>query len=42
MYQAVAPRAPFFANGVPLALCAEVLGFWLRVPAVTLDAREES
>ena len=41
LYQAVGPSAPFFANGIVLALCDGVLGFWLRVPAVSLDAREE-
>ena len=35
LYQTVGPRAPFFANGIVLALCAAILGAWLRVPAVS-------
>lgn len=38
LYQTVGPQAPFFANGIVLALCAGVLGVWLRVPAVSLSA----
>ena len=40
LYQAVGPRAPFFANGIVLALCAGVLAVWLRVPTVSLGTRE--
>jgi MFS family permease len=40
LYQTIGPRAPFFANGIVLALCAGVLGVWLRVPAVSLNAGE--
>jgi MFS family permease len=40
LYQAVSPQAPFLANGIVLALCAGVLGVWLRVPAVSLNAGE--
>jgi MFS family permease len=40
LYQAVGPRSPFLANGVVLALCAGVLGIWLRVPDVSASDRE--
>jgi MFS family permease len=40
LYQAVAPPAPFFVNGLVLALCAGVLALWLQVPAVSRGARE--
>jgi MFS family permease len=40
LYQAVGPPAPFVANGIVLALCATVLGFWLRVPTVSPDRHE--
>lgn len=40
LYQAVGPRAPFFVNGIVLALCAGVLGIWLRVPALSPGTRE--
>jgi MFS family permease len=33
-------RRPFFANAAVLALCAGVLGVWLRLPAVSLGTRE--
>jgi MFS family permease len=39
LYQIVGPRAPFFVNGIALALCAGVLGVWLRVPSVSLGTR---
>jgi MFS family permease len=35
LYEVAGPQAPFFANGVVLALCAVVLGVLLKVPAVT-------
>jgi DHA1 family multidrug resistance protein-like MFS transporter len=37
LYQTVGPSAPFFANGIVLALCAGALGIWLRVPALSLS-----
>jgi MFS family permease len=40
LYQTVGPQAPFFANGIVLALCAGVLGAWLGVPAVSLNTGE--
>jgi MFS family permease len=40
LYQAIGPSAPFFANGIVLALCAGVLAVWLRVPAVSIGVRE--
>jgi MFS family permease len=40
LYQAIGPQVPFLANGVVLALCAGVLGVWLRIPAVSLVASE--
>lgn len=33
LYQAAGPQAPFYANGIILAVCAVVLGALLRVPA---------
>jgi MFS family permease len=39
LYQTVGARAPFYVNGVVLALCAVVLGLWLRVPAVSRGTR---
>lgn len=33
LYQTIGPRAPFTVNGIVLALCAGVLGIWLRVPS---------
>lgn len=35
LYEAVGPRAPFFANGAVLALCTLVLGALLQVPTST-------
>lgn len=32
LYQAYGPQAPFYANGVILALCALVLGLFLKIP----------
>jgi DHA1 family multidrug resistance protein-like MFS transporter len=40
LYQTVGTQAPFFANGIVLAICAGVLGIWLRVPAVSLNIGE--
>jgi hypothetical protein len=40
LYQTVGTQAPFFANGIVLAVCAGVLGVWLRVPAVALNTGE--
>ena len=40
LYQAIGPPAPFVANGIVLALCAGVLGFWLRVPVVATGSAE--
>jgi len=34
LYQHLGARAPFYANGFVLAVCALVLGVWLRVPPV--------
>jgi MFS family permease len=39
LYQTVGARAPFYANGIVLALCALVLGLWLRVPGVSRGTR---
>jgi MFS family permease len=39
LYQTVGARAPFYANGIVLALCAGVLAAWLRVPALSTGTR---
>jgi MFS family permease len=33
LYEVVGPQAPFYANGIILAVCALVLWAWLQVPA---------
>ncbi|HUX75755.1 MAG TPA: MFS transporter [Anaerolineae bacterium] len=38
LYEAAGPQAPFFGNGVVLALCTVVLGALLQVPARSDDA----
>ena len=37
LYEALGPQAPFYANGIVLALCTLLLGALLRVPARTGD-----
>jgi DHA1 family multidrug resistance protein-like MFS transporter len=37
LYESVGPAAPFYANGIVLALSALVLLAWLRVPALQPD-----
>ena len=37
LYEALGPQAPFYANGIILALCTLLLGALLRVPARTGD-----
>jgi MFS family permease len=40
LYQTIGPRAPFTVNGIVLALCAGVLGIWLRVPSASPDTNK--
>ena len=37
LYQHWGVQAPFYANGIVLALCAVAIGLWLRVPAIATD-----
>jgi MFS family permease len=37
LYEALGPQAPFYANGMVLALCTLLLGALLQVPARTGD-----
>ena len=37
LYEALGPQAPFYANGIVLALCTLLLGALLRVPVRTGD-----
>lgn len=39
LYQSAGPQAPFFANGIVVALCAGALAVWLRVPTVSPGTR---